>query len=401
MRWYSTIESVQEGEISILAIVETVIAVSMSLGIFLVYGYYWHIVIGACIAPFLLLRTEYSEQLGLKWFSNSMRLKSISYHLLIPLESYMNKHYPIIVAKLITYTVKLIAFIIYVVSLMFMSIIIKILAIFWSFINNPTTTFTTIPANWYRVTIATDIIHPPEIMWGIEKTEHMRLRHFRSSDFSIYVKAILSIDPEHKIPRGCNLSSYFDEPFYNVVSAIAPILYVPAFLYSFSLKSTSLIYAPLIWIVSNYKHVKKDINIHIAEILESQYEYIKRFYAAFVLIFLFAIPLYVSIQWSLWSQQWFDNELINYFLPLKEIDSWHITRFLSAFITIIIWLYADMLKIRLDRDNRSWVPSGTLIIGAAIRTRNLCSLWTIGCGLYIVYTIVDWENLPSIRWFPF
>ena len=58
MRWFSNHESAARGEVSILAIIETLIAISISIGIAIYYDTTLHILISACIAPFLLLRTD-------------------------------------------------------------------------------------------------------------------------------------------------------------------------------------------------------------------------------------------------------------------------------------------------------------------------------------------------------
>ena len=65
-RWTSTPLSADRGEISVLAIVETFVAISISLGIAWYYETIIHIAVSACIAPFLLLRTHRSTVLGVK-----------------------------------------------------------------------------------------------------------------------------------------------------------------------------------------------------------------------------------------------------------------------------------------------------------------------------------------------
>ena len=66
MRLYSTAESVDKGEISILAIVETIAATSLAIYLSVKFGSFKWIAWSACIAPFLLLRTEQSTVLGIK-----------------------------------------------------------------------------------------------------------------------------------------------------------------------------------------------------------------------------------------------------------------------------------------------------------------------------------------------
>lgn len=66
--WWSAAQTVHRGDISVLAIVETIAATSLSLWVAIRYQTISHLVVGACVAPLLLLRTEQSVRLGLKWF---------------------------------------------------------------------------------------------------------------------------------------------------------------------------------------------------------------------------------------------------------------------------------------------------------------------------------------------
>ena len=60
MRIWSTPESVRAGEPSALAMIETLAAMGGSVWIGVYFGTWWHVFVGAAIAPFLLLRTDLS-----------------------------------------------------------------------------------------------------------------------------------------------------------------------------------------------------------------------------------------------------------------------------------------------------------------------------------------------------
>lgn len=68
IRWYSTVESAENLEISVLAVLESICAVSLSLWLAWHFQSYTHIVVAIVLAPLLLLRTEESTRLGLIWF---------------------------------------------------------------------------------------------------------------------------------------------------------------------------------------------------------------------------------------------------------------------------------------------------------------------------------------------
>src|SRR2546427_385525 len=80
MRFCSTPESAATGEITFLAILETVLAISLSVLLVKLFDRSVHIVVGALLAPFLLLRTESSTAKAFSMFDSSfprlMRLLS-------------------------------------------------------------------------------------------------------------------------------------------------------------------------------------------------------------------------------------------------------------------------------------------------------------------------------------
>jgi hypothetical protein len=64
MRWYSTRESVRAGEPTVMAIVETLLAMGASVAIGVWTGSWWHLTAGAALIPLVLLRTESGTAVG-------------------------------------------------------------------------------------------------------------------------------------------------------------------------------------------------------------------------------------------------------------------------------------------------------------------------------------------------
>lgn len=80
MRWVSTPESVRAGEVSVLAIIETLLAMAGSVWLGVYFDSWWHVFIWAAIAPFLLLRTDESCNRGLralKWIDDQIGYRTI------------------------------------------------------------------------------------------------------------------------------------------------------------------------------------------------------------------------------------------------------------------------------------------------------------------------------------
>ena len=95
------------------------------------------------------------------------------------------------------------------------------------------------------------------------------------------------------------------------------------------------------------------------------------------------------------------QRLLLYFFPIGEIDSWHITRVLSCISTFLLYLYADRIRLRAKNGEKVSNERCHLVLTAGKRIRASFTLWTIGCGLYIVYSSVDWAALPPVKWLPF
>src|SRR2546430_1007967 len=70
MRLWSTPESVRQGEPTVLAIIETLAAMAASVWIAVHFGTWKHVLIGFCVAPFLLLRTDASCEQAVHWFDD-------------------------------------------------------------------------------------------------------------------------------------------------------------------------------------------------------------------------------------------------------------------------------------------------------------------------------------------
>lgn len=69
MVWHSSESSIQNREISFLAILEIIVAISLYWGIAFYYNFYLHIITSIFIVPFLLLKSDYSIKFVLDKFS--------------------------------------------------------------------------------------------------------------------------------------------------------------------------------------------------------------------------------------------------------------------------------------------------------------------------------------------
>ena len=69
MVWFSTPKSLENNEVSFLALIEIVLAIGIYWGIAVYFHIYWHLVMSVFIVPFLLLQSKQSIELSLKKFN--------------------------------------------------------------------------------------------------------------------------------------------------------------------------------------------------------------------------------------------------------------------------------------------------------------------------------------------
>jgi len=444
-RWYSTVESAENLEFSVLAAVESVGAVTLSLWLAWYFQTYTHLVVAIVIAPLLLLRTEESVELGLRWFGGFWReiwklpdmikdefvimpmpiiglLLMITISLfIIPFELSITlliftlfswllilgeKSYRTfsIFSKNLKATSKAVEFlgkigiIIVIIFIIFIgifgSILIKGIATIFIYIkflftHQLTVCLLIVPTNWYRFVLATDSMHPPELLPGIESQRYVELsKPFFKLRFCQWSKEVRNQERISKI--------------FMILLGI--IVFFPSWLYRWSLKSSALFYLPFLWIIGTPSR-RHRLQLHLDEQLtlwkNSALAVIGLIYAFIVVIFFTAVPLFFRIKLQHLALP--QNELIDLIVPFFmtfEWEAWHVARLLAALITIGTWFYVD--KILIQRRFRQEVgDTEAQVIFHLLRLRRLLSLFTFGCEFYVLYDIIPWtEIFKDFQWFP-
>lgn len=302
MRVYSTQESVLRNEISILAIIETVIVLSLSLFIAIYYNYFWHIAICSSLGIFLLLRTDVSTHRGLSWF-DVIYVKFFKF----ALKPFKNKILKTEESKDLGFFQSLIiAYVLLIVG--FISFFIKILATLFTVLQKPLYSIKEIPYNWFRIAFAIDLINPPELVPGYENYD-FHLKFLNNIKWSVSGRKVLSTITSR------------EHASFSILLASSPayitylLLYLSAFLYRFSLKSTTLIYFPLIWLIGGTNQKQKNIKLIVDDLLDSKYERLKYYFSWFAIFVLTVFPLCLSFYWQNLINILSGKEVLIYFFP--------------------------------------------------------------------------------------
>ena len=342
LKFASTPESATHSEITGLAIVETLVAIAVSLLLVQALDSVAHIVAGALVAPFFLLRTEASV-------AAAYRLFDAAFLKLAPPMSFLAGLYdrlPPLIRSLTFFVILL--------PLVSLSLVlIRCIATILTVIASPREAVLAIPGNWLRTTLATDSSHPPEFLPAAETATE--------------APATVQMLRYREVRR--RLMSEVSTAFWGKLRLLA--ILVPAAIFRLFLKSTSLVYFPLIWV--------SGVPLTAKGILSLPLERVRRCYAYIVLLITLS-PLLVSfhLQDALPTVQ--DRAVLTYVLPMGEINWWHITRVAAVVVTVALYFYAR----RLNAGVLQHPERERLIIGSANRLRAVCGVFTMGCFLAIV-----------------
>ncbi len=419
--WHSSVESVRENRVSVLALIETIAAMIAYSVIALRYGT-THLVIAACVAPLLLLRTDRSTQLALRWarsvVARGTALATVAWRKdmrVLPLFGFWKTAMLCAAGSAIgaslshfSVDVQLSDFLWASLAVLLLPFIavpagIRVFATVVSSAQNPLTTVAEIPQNWWRIVVATDSCFPPEVVPGATST-----RGHRDGP----------LDPDCTLDPLSSLLS----GFYNSWKArrswlqgvllllgnglITIALTVPAWLYRWSIKGTALIYLPLIYIVRSSQ--RESTEEHLEDVRDRATFKLARAVGVLSIV-VFAVRLMAALSW---------NELVGWWEQLPRaiqrgadaylnlnrvsIPIWMWASLANALLVWGLWIFADNMLTKHARSGEPIPDSVQTTLRSSLLARGALSIYTISCLLYTTAALVptlDWPPLGS-RLFP-
>lgn len=370
MRWVSNQESVRKGELSALAIAETLIAMGLSIWIAVRFGTVTHVVIGACIAPFLLLRTDESAVLGIRTLRKAWNW----------LEKLFDRHPAVLVLLTVLIPVP-----------------IRVFATIVTVARSPLAVVRAIPRNWRRIVIATDSRLSPEVLptpddAGLSDHREMRGRfdlyrwlreRFGTRERTSGVKSVLA--------------------WLMVWLVLGPLVGLPAFLYRWSLKSTAIIWFPLLWAL-------RPVGPSNAP-LEARLRLLKRsdFFRFLIVVSLGTLTALAGklIYWNELAQAadaWnasIGGRILSIHVAPGVIEWWQLFTALNSTIAIGLWLYMRSCL----RHYEEGVPRREIVVermlAVGLFVRRLLTSYTIPCVVYLYLREATSWQLPPLGGKPF
>lgn len=378
MRLFSTPESTERGEVTLLALAETLAAVSVSWWIAIRYDTVTHIVIGAAIAPLLLLRTRLSTRLALYWSRRDSRIHRTIISMVDTLDDNAR---PLILRKFAIFPMIPIGWFLLLLS-------VRLVATCVVSVRKFNSTLCSIPGNWRRYALALDMHHPPEPLPGLELSgnEHP-LRNMR---LTTAVKSLANINWPLRIVCGV---------------IFFPVIYLPSFLYRFSLKSTSLVYLPFVWII--HSHVGESLSgkEHLNDIETGKLERLQRWYAGLIVATSVASLAVTTLPIVVLHNIYTDGGdvvrvLLDLFIPTNGLvvtfKGWHLARLANAAIVLYLFFHADKASRRIASGR--WTDEQ--VKGRIELTRHIqmaLALYTMFCTLSRLVQFAIWDKLPPVE----
>ena len=407
--WVCTPESTDNEIISALACIDTLIACGLSLWIAFQYDIWLHIGIGALIAPLLLLRTPYSTEKGISWLDqiSNKAINTIgdatgklSSTLIPPIQSQSE-----FIATALALIILIPTLVIIFVTLSLLIINIRVFATILGLLKHPVITISNIPTNWKRIALYTDFLHPPEIIPGLESkiTAEKKYKFLGDLLFSKYLKTIWENLKEGDM--GERIVGLIALPF-------TLFLYIPSLIYRWSLKSTSVVYIPLIYL-SQLSYKPDTPGQRAEKILKQKLQLVWAIGGVIICLTLIPILLATFTNWptNYTIEGSWTRDIMNFFTFVPAMERWNIARLTCAIITVLMFIIAKKFIDATQNGSNQTPPISTFITDLtdlSLRTLNLIRgigvLYIITCALIIFWSKIrniDWI-LPAIGqdWFP-
>jgi hypothetical protein len=393
--WFSSPETIASKRPSVLAMVETTLAM-VTYGWVAVKWGTLHLTLAACVAPLLLLRTPDSVAKGLDLFERATDYdqptrKRLALQLLVP--------WVLLAAAIRFSPLKWwqTALLVLVLAPAIQATAIKVLVTLRGLVTKPREALQAVPGNWWEVVLCTDLLHPPELMPGA--VHRYRLPGAKPGAGAV-LSPVLMVDLLRTLSRSGwrPVFQFFMELVRSIprlfrhadtgaqrlqVVAFIPLAFlnllmipsvvvtlcismIPALAYRWSLKGTSLLLSPLAWTVHDGQERTPE------HVKESEYFKFTRWYSLAILAVLAAktsalvgldlgkvLPEPVREGFAIAKA----NAVLAAFLSPGTLPWWQVAMAFGAILTFVIYWYADRLTHRGFDDSKKWL----LDFGFAVR----------------------------------
>ena len=346
MRLHSNIESSEAGEVTILAILECIIAVFIyaSIGIyFKTYAFYY---VAIALAPLSLLRTDRSSFMA--WsFGYTTRL--------------------FLTGRGIIWR--------FILLWVFVIPVIRFVTIMQDLSKHPIEVIKSMPSNWRRQALCTDIFFPPEMFPQENKYVNTNPFGMHLPTFNNLVKSFF------KFTKGTP-GSFSGRIISFLLFSIFLFPYLLSYIYRITFKSTSIVYLPFVWTASIKLNFTEEWPYPVKRILDSKFEETARSISKIVLIsailkFLTVLNVGPS---SMLVNYFASSKVVNMYIMPDTYPVWQILLVFNAALTWVVYYIADLLiaSEKNINNNKRKIYAQIIILGAL--KNEVQHRWSNGIG---------------------
>jgi hypothetical protein len=254
-------------------------------------------------------------------------------------------------------------------------LVIRIFVTAYTFVRDPTATLQAIPKNWARTTLSLDSRFPPELI------------------------------PDHPhATLGAVFVGLKQRGGARFVSVLLLPLFIPALLYRWSLKATSIIYAPLVFVVHSTFSPGADLRAKLELIKRGDLSRIRVFYGV-IAIAAFLVKLVLMMNLPGFAD-WWDGYPVSRFLAIyvapAEIPKWQLAELANSVLAIGAMLFARHALLRYGLKHPWPETPVKRLLGFLSGLRWVLALYTIVCTGYITMRAAQHWHWPALgeRWLP-
>jgi hypothetical protein len=272
----------------------------------------------------------------------------------------------------------------------------------WCLFAHPVQTCSAIPGNWLRHLFCVDCCSGIEAIPGLVRWKR---KSFTATYFMPmgYIKYVIARRPDavpKRIILGRELALASNLVFTLLGVFGFCIFFAPAFLLRFSIKSSALVYWPLIWelgpIDRRYPLVVRASDLRYG--VTSKYSVV----ASWLTIVSFVMKLALFVNFHRLEEFWVSNGLasLDWWIVPRSIPGWQLVSFIVAIL--VLWRYEiccfierrnDLGYLDASRANRSLTVSSYLI--------RLGQAYIIPINLFLIISqSQNWEAIKIGPWFP-
>jgi hypothetical protein len=370
----------------VLAIIETLLAIALVFYLSMHFNTLRWLAVAMCVSPLLLLRTEKSTRLTIEWFDrwddwqDRVSDRRDDYAVLARKTGGMKRLLLMIVTPLAWSFWTLIGGALITVGVP----AVRIGATVASSLHEPWVALQAIPKNWSRVTLAMDSFFPPEMI-----PDHTR-----------YTLRYLMV--EH-IEGSTGMSRWFLASVGRAV--VFTSLFFPALFYRWSLKATSIIYAPLVFVARSTFSEGANLRTKLELIKRGDLSRIRALYGVAAIV-AFLVKLVLMMKWSGFVEVWKGNpitEFLSLYIAPAEIPKWQLAELANSVLAVGAMLFARQALLRYELNHPLPEKPVKRILGFVSGVRWVLALYAIVCLGYITMREAHNWHWPALgtKWLPF